>query len=144
VIVEDAAFGAKERRGLIEDRVVRADERRGRAEVLGEKDARAARTFDGLPGIEVGEDVGATKRVDGLLGIADHGQHVPVGAVEEDLAKDPPLHLVRVLKLVDQRVPVARAQGRDQGALAGTLALQPLGHQGQHVLKVEAAGLALV
>ena len=77
--------------------------------------AGAARRLDGPPGAQVGVHVGAPERIDGLLGVADDGQHVAARAVEEDPPEDRPLHLVGVLELVDERVAVAGAQGGQQG-----------------------------
>jgi hypothetical protein len=63
--------------------------------------------------------VGAAEAVDGLLGIADHGQGVAGRRLDEDALEDRPLHLVGVLEFVDQGVAVAAAQGFDERASRG-------------------------
>ena len=108
---------AEERRGvgLLEQRVLRGDERRGRAVARAQEQRLLHRRQLGARA-QVGVHVGAAERVDGLLGIADQGQHAGRAGVEEQPAEDLPLRLVGVLELVDQRVAIAGAQRAEQRA----------------------------
>ncbi len=72
---------------------------------------------------QVGVHVGAAKRVDRLLGIADQRQHAGRAAVEEQPPEDLPLGLVGVLELVDQRVAVARAQAPSRARARAAVAV---------------------
>jgi hypothetical protein len=51
-----------------------------------------------LRGLQIGDDVAAAERIDGLLGVADQNQR---GALGERAVDDLPLHRVGVLELVD-------------------------------------------
>jgi hypothetical protein len=55
-------------------------------------------------------DVGAAKRVDRLLGIADHEEPVAVVTSDEDAAEDLPLQVVGVLEFIDEAEAKALAQ----------------------------------
>ena len=87
--------------GTLEHMVHRLDHRMAGAEV-GAQGVMAA--GGGLPGAQVGVDVGAAKGVDRLLGVADQEQ----AAVEMvfldavDAVKDAVLHRVGVLEFIDQ------------------------------------------
>ena len=63
----------------------------------------------GFRGLEVGDDVAAAKRVDGLLRVADQDQR---GAIGERAVDHLPLHGVGVLELIDHhdRPPLMHPQ----------------------------------
>ena len=91
----------------------------------------------GLRRRQVGDDIAATERIDGLLGIPDqhHG-----GYLVEGLVDHAPLHRVGVLELIDHHDRPASAHplpGR--GILAG----QRLGQPGQQVVVAEDSAAAL-
>ena len=66
---------------------------------------------------EVGEQVGAAKAVDRLLGVADQEQRAVAVLGVVDAVEDAELQRVGVLELVDQRHRVARVQRRSEPRL---------------------------
>ena len=97
-----------------------------------------------LPCLQIGGHVGAAETVDGLLGIANHGQCVTVGAVDKDSPKDPPLGFVGVLKFVNQGEPVAPPQCLQQRLANGAVVVERAAHQRQHVGEIKTARTSLV
>ncbi len=87
-----------------EQGVVRLEQRLVAPPVLAQRPLRR----DLVLGLEIGLDVGATKRVDGLLGVSD--EHQRGVATAEGGLHDLPLHGVGVLEFVDQHDVVALAQ----------------------------------
>ena len=70
----------------------------------------------GLPGGQIGKDVGAAKRIDRLLGITDH-QQAAIGSLLSDPVdafENPVLHRIGILKLIDQGYRVLPTQGLRQ------------------------------
>ena len=111
-----------------------ADHLRGGAVVADQPDQRAALAAAAAPGEvdQVGRG-GAGERVDRLARVADHGQVV---AAAEPRLQQPLLDRVDVLVLVDDEVPVLRA---DLLGDVGVLLDRP--HRGaQQVLEVDHAG----
>ena len=142
LVVGDAAFATKKFRALIEDQVGGFDDVGRRTKIAIEHQATAARGLQGLARPQVGMDVGAAETVNGLLGIADHGQGMAAARLDEDALEDRPLHVVGVLEFVDQGMAVAAAQGFDERAPGLARIGKRPGHQGKHVGKVEQPRLA--
>jgi hypothetical protein len=115
MVVGDAACAAEEFRTLREEQVGRFDEPLRRAEVAIEHQALAPCVLQGPRRSEISFHVGTAESVDGLLGIANYSQAVAVAVVvtslDEDAPENRPLHVVGVLKLIDQGVAIASAQG---------------------------------
>jgi hypothetical protein len=112
-------------------------------------DGRALVDLEGRPGRagvaqlarrgQVGVDVAAAERVDGLLGIADDHQG-PGRRSPPDLAGDAPLDRIGVLELVDQR---PRQPGRQPTGQAG-IGVEGAGGEPQHVVEVDLAAALLL
>lgn len=85
-----------------EDMVDRLDHRVAGA-IVGVQ--RVPATIGGLPGAQVGVNVGATEGIDRLLGVADQEQAGLLVVIFQaiDAVEDPVLHRIGVLKLIDQR-----------------------------------------
>ncbi len=113
MVVTNRAAVAKERRGvaLLQQRVLRGNER-GRGAVARLEEQRLLHRRQLFARAQVGVHVGAAKRVDRLLGIADQGEHAGRARVEEEPPEDVPLRLVGVLELVDERVAIAARAAR--------------------------------
>ena len=126
----------KERGGgaLVEHFVQALDELRRRAEVLDERHDDASSNEVDL-GLEIDVHVGASKAVNGLLRISHEPQRVARAALEEEFAKDTPLQLVGVLKLVDERKAETRLQLCRE--LPSTRAAEGSLHEGEHVIEIE-------
>ena len=77
---------------------------------------RVSGAFRALRGGEIGEDIGAAKAEDRLLGIAD--QEEPARRAEDPL-EDRVLQRIGILKLVDQRRGILRADALAQRLAAG-------------------------
>ena len=92
-----------------------------------------------LPRPQIGEHIRAAKAVDGLLGVADENQRMSLLA--ENPKKDFELQRVGVLEFVDQRRPVAIAQGA--GERSAGRALQRVGQVGEQVVIGHLAAAAL-
>ncbi len=120
--------------GLGEQAVGQVDHLGGGAVVADELDDRGVR----MTGAEVQQVVrgGAGEGVDGLAGVADHAQAVPVAQPQ---LQQPLLQRADVLVLVDHEVVVLPADGlRDVVPV-----LEHAHRQQQHVLEVDHAALAL-
>ena len=83
--------------------------------------------------------IGRSEAVDGLLRITNHRQRAArfrtlFIVVDEERTEDSPLNIVRVLKLIDQRVTHFCAY---RGAYL--LIAHKLSERGDHVVKVDAA-----
>jgi hypothetical protein len=125
-------------RGRDRTPVDRGDQRRGRALAHVERGDAGAGGDQLLLGGQVGVDVAAAERVDGLLGIADD-REAAGRRLAPDAAGDLPLHRVGVLELVDQR---PRQAGGDAGGQRG-VGLERAGGEPQHVVEVDLAAAAL-
>ena len=101
----------------------------------------------GLPHRQVAVDVGASKAVDRLLGVADQQQGARPAVVADAVepVEDAGLHRRGVLELIDQRHRVLRqhALPQSQRRLAVGLWVQRLVEPVQQVGKTKAAGLLL-
>ena len=93
----------------------------------------------GPAGFQIGKDVGATERIDGLLGVADHE---PAGAGLPFIkrGKNPVLGRVGILEFVDQchRELVAD----DLGKPFAVAAFQGIVQTAEHVVEAHGGGLA--
>lgn len=134
VALEEVVFVAV----LFEDEVVGLDEIGGGAEVLEELDGAVFVAFDdGFFGFEVGCDVGSSKGVDGLFGVADDEESIFWG-FKKQTSEDVPLDFVGVLEFVDERKFILFAQHVDEEFGVGVFGvIESFPDHAQHVIEIE-------
>ena len=143
MVVGNATGPAEKFRILIEHQVGGLDDPSHRPKIAIEHKAVPPRLPQGPSRTEVRLHIRPTESIDGLLRISDHSQ-VVAGAVtplDEDLPEDRPLNIVGILEFVDQRMPVAAAQGSEKCASGWPWISERFGHQAEHVREVEQAGI---
>ncbi len=68
-----------------------------------------------VPRRQVRENIRSAESVNSLLRIADQIENIPTFALHKNTFEYPPLAFIRILRLIDQCIPITGTQCTDQG-----------------------------